>query len=200
MNMTIEEKLKHFYDISISETQRQASESIETHRQYLMNLLEEHKHTHILQAEAEIKSETEHAKREINKALSAEQLHIKRQWSQRQNQLKDQLFAQVKKRLEEFIHSPQYEEYLYERIQNARKFAGTDSLQIYLSQKDSALLGPLSLKTGIPLLLSSEDFIGGIKAAIPEKNILIDESFLEAFSSLKKEFTFDGGLNHEHNS
>ena len=32
-------------------------------------------------------------------------------------------------------------------------------------------------KTGISLQVSGEDFIGGIRAEIPHKNILIDNSF-----------------------
>jgi V/A-type H+-transporting ATPase subunit E len=39
--------------------------------------------------------------------------------------------------------------------------------------------------------------MGGIKATIPAKNILIDNSFLSAYEKLKKEFKFDGGLSHE---
>ena len=41
--------------------------------------------------------------------------------------------------------------------------------------------------------------MGGIKAMIPSKNILIDHSFLEVFQSLRKDFNFDfdGGPKHE---
>ena len=47
-------------------------------------------------AQVQIKAETANARREINKALSAEQLTIKRDWTKKQNELKEKLFAEVK--------------------------------------------------------------------------------------------------------
>ena len=43
-------------------------------------------------AELRLKLETENAKREINKALSAEQLHIKRKLSKKQQELREKSF------------------------------------------------------------------------------------------------------------
>ena len=37
----------------------------------------------------------------------------------------------------------------------------------------------------------------GIKAIIPEKNILIDNSFEESYPAADREFKFDGGPAHE---
>ena len=52
-------------------------------------------------------------------------------------------------------------------------------------------------KTGISLQVSGEDFIGGIRAEIPHKNILIDNSFAANLDAMRKEFKFDGGMTHE---
>ncbi len=49
------------------------------------------------------KAEIANAKREINKALSAEQLHIRRDWTARQSRLKEKLFAEVREQIHE-IH------------------------------------------------------------------------------------------------
>ncbi|MDO4275137.1 MAG: V-type ATP synthase subunit E [Eubacteriales bacterium] len=195
--MTIEEKLQHFYDVSVEEARQEASRALEEHKKTLQQMLDEHKKTRRMSAELEVKAEAENARREINKALSAEQLTIKRNWTIKQNELKEKLFIEVKDRLEQFMGTQQYEDYLCRKIKEATDFAGKDELYIYISPADSSKLHSLIARTGAPIEISQESFMGGIKAMIPSKNILIDNSFLEIFQSMRKEFKFDGGLNHE---
>ena len=76
-----------------------------------------------------------------------------------------------------------------------------DCLTLWLTNlllaEDTALQRSIVAKTGFTVEISDEPFMGGIKATIPAKNILIDNSFLSAYEKLKKEFKFDGGLSHE---
>ena len=192
--MTIDEKLEHFYKTSVEAAKEKAARDIEAHKASLAEMLAQYKKSQTENAEYEIKAETENVRREINKALSAEMITLKRDWSQKQNQLADQLFAEVKNHLETFTATPEYLDYLSEKIQDARNFAGEDELHIYLSASDSDKLEPMAQKTGFPLELSEESFIGGIKATIPGKNILIDNSFQENFNAVQEEFKFDVGL------
>ena len=195
--MTIEEKLQHFYDSSIEEAYQEASQMIEEHKKNLDAMLSEHKRSRRQSAEAEVKAEAENARREVNKALSAQQLMIKRNWTKKQNELKDKLFAEVQNLLEDFVKTPEYDSYLCRKIKDAQDFAGEDELHIYLTLSDSSRLESISQKTGAALRLADEEFIGGIRAIIPGKNILIDNSFREAFLACKKEFKFDGGPRYE---
>ena len=75
--MTIEEKLTHFYDTSVDEARRQAEKDVREHKEALDAALEEHKKMSLGNAASSRKAEIANAKREINKALSAEQLHIR---------------------------------------------------------------------------------------------------------------------------
>lgn len=195
--MTIEEKLQHFYDSSIEEAYQEASQMIEEHKKNLDAMLSEHKRSRRQSAEAEVKAEAENARREVNKALSAQQLMIKRNWTKKQNELKDKLFAEVQNLLKDFVKTPEYDSYLCRKIKDAQDFAGEDELHIYLTPSDSSRLESISQKTGAELRLADEEFIGGIRAIIPGKNILIDNSFREAFLACKKEFKFDGGPRYE---
>lgn len=195
--MTIEEKLQHFYDSSVEEAYQEAARMIEEHRKNLDEMLSQHKKSRRQSAEAEIKAEAENARREVNKALSAEQLMIKRNWTKKHNGLKEKLFAEVQSLLEDFMKTPEYDSYLCRKIKEAQDFAGDDELRIYLTPSDSSRLDELSLKTGAALSLAEEEFTGGIRAVIPGKNILIDNSFLEAFLAAKKGFKFDGGPKYE---
>ena len=178
--MTIEEKLQHFYDTSVAEAQTEAENTLEAHKKSLEEMFEKHKES-----------------RKVNKALSAEQLTLRRDWTAKQTELKNELFVEVKNHLENFMESPAYQDYLCSRIQKAREFAGNDEIFIYLSAEDTALQRSIVAKTGFTVEISDEPFMGGIKATIPAKNILIDNSFLSAYEKLKKEFKFDGGLSHE---
>lgn len=195
--MTVEEKLQHFYDVAVGEAQKEADEMLKNHQQLLGRQLEEHKKEKLSQGEQDIKAEIGHAKREVNKALSAEQLFIKREWTKRQTELKDKLFVEVKDKLEAFMISPEYEKYLTEKILTAHKLAAGEDIRIYVTPADESKVHSLTASTGLPIEVSKEPFMGGIKATIPGKNILIDYSFLDSFIALRKEFTFDGGLQHE---
>ena len=195
--MTIDEKLSHFYDVTIEDAQAKAAGILEEHRKALAQMTEKHKADSQENAQVQIKAETANARREINKALSAEQLTIKRDWTKKQNELKEKLFAEVKTQLENFRNTPDYPAYLESKIKEALDFAEQDKINIYISPEDSALLSDLVERTKAFITVSAEDFLGGIKATIPHKNILIDHSFAGNFQAVYKEFKFDGGPKHE---
>lgn len=195
--MTIDEKLSHFYDVTIEDAQAKAAGILEEHRKALAQMTEKHKADSQENAQVQIKAETANARREINKALSAEQLTIKRDWTKKQNELKEKLFAEVKTQLENFRNTPDYPAYLENKIKEALDFAEQDKINIYISPEDSALLPDLVERTKAFITVSAEDFLGGIKATIPHKNILIDHSFAGNFQAVYKEFKFDGGPKHE---
>ena len=181
----------------MEEARRQAEKDVQEHKDSLDAALEEHKKMSLENAASSRKAEIANAKREINKALSAEQLHIRRDWTARQSRLKEKLFAEDREQILKFMESSRYEEYLCTKIEEAVCFAEHDEIQIYLSKEDEPRLKSLTVKTGFPLKLSDESFIGGIKAIIPEKNILIDNSFEEGYQAAYREFKFDGGPAHE---
>ena len=134
-SMTIDEKLQHFYEVSLDEAREDAARAIQDHKDYLQKVLEEHKQSRIQTAEAEVKAETEHVRREVNKALSSEQITLKRNWSLKQNELKETLFAEVKNRVQQFTATPEYQDYLCRRIREAKDFAEDDEILIFLMNK-----------------------------------------------------------------
>ena len=170
--MTIDEKLQHFYEVSLDEAREDAAQAIQEHKEHLARTLEDHKQT-------------------------SRQNALRRDLSRKQEDLKETLFAEVKTKVQQFITTAEYDEYLCRRINEAVKFAGDDEIQIYLSSSDKSKANDLAQKTGTPLQVSKEDFIGGIRAEIPHKNILIDNSFSANLASMCREFKFDGGLKNE---
>ena len=195
--MTIDEKLSHFYDITVEDARTKAAAILEEHKEALEKMTAERKALSKENAQAQIKAETANARREVNKALSAEQLTIKRDGTKKQNELKEKLFSEVKELLDSFTKTPEYETYLTGKIKEALAFAEDDEISVYLSPEDSALAEKLQQTTGVTIQIAKDSFLGGIRATIPQKNILIDHSFAGNFEAAYKEFKFDGGPEHE---
>ena len=195
--MTTEEKLQHFYDVSMESAREEAQKALEEYRRALDDMFEEQKKEKEKSADLRLKLETENAKREINKALSAEQLHIKRKLSKKQQELREKIFIDLQAKLEIFRKSSDYPQWLEEKIKEAQNIANADEIQIYLSKIDENLKESIEAETGLSIQLSEEPFMGGMRAVIPAKNILIDQTFLTMFESEKEEFNFDGGLLNE---
>ena len=124
--MTIEEKLQHFYDTSVAEAQTEAENTLEAHKKSLEEMLEKHKESRKMDAEAQIKAETENATREVNKALSAEQLTLRRDWTAKQNELRNELFVEVKNHLEDFMESPRISGLSLYKNPEGKRICGND--------------------------------------------------------------------------
>ena len=195
--MTIEEKLNNFYQSSIETARANANAIIEEHQAALDKIFTEHKETMERQAAAELAAEKEKLKRELNKQLSTEQLHIKRSLSRKNMELKDKLFAEVIEKLRAFKKTPEYTAYLERKIKETCDFAAGDALTIYLNASDAHLKEQLEQSTNAELILSREDFKGGVRAVIETKHILIDNSFLTLLNDERETFIFHGGMTHE---
>lgn len=195
--MTTEEKLQHFYDAAVKEAHDNADRLLKDYEKELGSLLEEHKKEKDQEIALTLKTETDQASREVNRILSSQLLEIKREGSKRHEQYKDKIFQEVLGLLEEFRATDAYEDYLKRKIQEALDFAEKDPVTFYLSQEDSGMQTRIAEATGVDIKVTERSFLGGIQAEIPDKNILIDSSFLEAYRNEKSNFTFDGGLTYE---
>lgn len=195
--MTTEEKLQHFYDAAVKEAHDNADRLLKDYEKELGSLLEEHKKEKDQEIALTLKTETDQASREVNRILSSQLLEIKREGSKRHEQYKDKIFQEVLGLLEEFRATDAYEDYLKRKIQEALNFAEKDPVTFYLSQEDSGMQTRIAEATGVDIKVTERSFLGGIQAEIPDKNILIDSSFLEAYRNEKSNFTFDGGLTYE---
>ena len=195
--MTTEEKLQHFYKVSIESAKEEAAKAISQYRDSLEEELEKHKKAKKAASESQFKIESENATREVNKALSSEHLHIKRRLSKKHQELEEKLFAEVEEMLRAFLSSPQYADWLEDKVKKALDAAQEDPLEIYLSPGDKDLAEEIERRTGIRPQISQNSFLGGIRAVIPEKNILIDYTFNTLLEAEKENFNFDGGLKHE---
>lgn len=195
--MTTEEKLQHFYKISIESAEAEADKELTAYKEGLERIFQGHKDERVRQAEAELKVETESARRQMNKVLSAEQLQVKRILSERHNALKAKLFEEVEKSLADFKQRLEYQDYLVQKCNEALQFADGDEVRLLLSAEDAELVETISQRTGHPVECAEKSFGGGVKALIPARNVLMDHSFQTLLETEREAFTFKGGHPHE---
>lgn len=195
--MTTEEKLKHFEESALESAKDQAAQMITEHKAALEKIMAEHKTAKKRQAALQIKTETESLKRANNMALSKEQLQIKRNITKKHNELKEMLFVEVKAVLEDYMTTPAYDNLLIKQIQEIQAVAGDGKVTIYIDPADSSKQLSLGAATNMQLSLSEYSFMGGTRAVLADRHILIDNSFSAKLADAKAEFTFDGGMSHE---
>ena len=195
--MTTEEKLNHFEESALEQAKAESLAMIDEYRASLDRIFEEHRLTKERQADLQLKTETVSLTRAKNKALSRQQIELKRQVKKKQSELKDKLFVEVKTKLEEYMNTPAYHELLTRQIQEILKYANGERVTIYIDPADVSKRAGLMAETGAPLSVSRESFMGGTRAVLADRHILIDNSFATKLKEEKAEFTFNGGGIHE---
>ena len=81
------------------------------------------------------------------------------------------------------------------QIKKARDFADGEEIHIYIDPSDKSKQNLLSLHTGCDVRVSEYSFLGGTRAVIASKNILIDNSFETRLKEAEEGFQFVLGGN-----
>lgn len=191
--MTLEEKITHLRTTSMEQARAESNVIVDTHREKLEKLFEDHKAEAIRQSETRIKAETRNAKLILNQAAAKSQLELKRRHGKVQQELKDKIFEEADRLINDYMKTDAYDEFLVKCILNAIKFAGSDPVTIYINPTDESKRSALESATGASLTISTEDFIGGMRAVIRSRNILIDNSFKTQLKNEYDKFLFLGG-------
>lgn len=195
--MTIEEKISHLQESAMAAARSEGNAIITQHLTTLEGLFEQHKAEALSQTDTRIKAETTSSKQQLNMATSKAQIELKRELSQTQKQLKKELFKEVNQLVQEFMQTDDYKHLLVRYIDKASHFANGEELTIYINPTDSDKKEYLEEHSGMMLTISKEDFIGGIRAVIHGRNILIDHSFKGGLEKEYDNFLFEGGAGIE---
>ncbi|MDD2981299.1 MAG: V-type ATP synthase subunit E [Hespellia sp.] len=191
--MTLEEKIAHMQATSMEQARAESNAIIDAHKEALEKLFQDHKEEALRQSETRIKSETVNAKSELNKAMAKSQIELKRKQGQIQLELKNRLFEEVHQMVLEYMKTEKYEDYLIACIKEAVTFADGEEMVIYINPSDEHLRSDLEDATGVILTISQEEFLGGMRAVLRGRNILIDHSFKTAIDNEYNDFIFMGG-------
>ena len=191
--MTVEEKIAHLRTTSMEQARTEGNAIIDSHREALEKVFKDHKAEALRQSETRIKAETTNARLSLNQAAAKSQLEIKRRQGKVQQELKDKIFEEVMGLVNDYMKTEAYGDFLVRCIRQAVHFAGQDPVTIYLNPSDEAKRADLEDATGVHLTISAEDFIGGVRAVIRSRNILIDNSFRTQLRNEYDKFIFLGG-------
>lgn len=191
--MTTEEKIQYFLDETMMNARKQAFSTIEEYYAAAEKMLSEYQETKKQETELRIDAEKESMKRAINKEVSAEQILIRKEYSDKQEELEQKLFTEVEQLLDAYMKTEAYDQLLLSQIKAAKEFAGADEITIYIDPKDESKKEALEKETGCALTVSSYSFVGGTRAIANAGKILIDHSFETMIKEEREKFVFQGG-------
>ena len=188
--MTIEEKLENFSKLCEDNAQKSAYKILADYELSLENAYNEHKVDANRQHEMAIRSAKDKIHNDQNKELSYCHIKYRKMASDLQKSLKHDLFNLVRDKLNEYKKSDEYVSLLMRYIDNAYNIASGEDIDIYIDPSDSALLDKLSSHAHTDIKINDVSFGGGIRAIVPNKNILIDNSFETKLYELSQSFRF----------
>lgn len=191
--MNLDEKITHLQETVMTEARAEGNAIIQNHRKTLESLFEKHKEEAERQSEIRIQSETTNARRQLNQAAAKAQTELKRAMGKCQSELKVKLFEEVRELLISYTKTEDYLDYLSKLITQAAVFAEGKGLTLYITPSDEDKKEELEDRTGMHLTVSGYDFMGGLRAVIQDRNILIDHSFQTALESEYQKFRFGAG-------
>ena len=189
--MTNEEKITHIRTAAMEEARAEANAIIKQHEDALRSVFEQHQIEARRQSETRVRAESVTAKQQLNMAMSKAQLELKREM------VKTELFEEVQLKLLAFMRTEEYKEVLIRYIEKAAQFASGMAMTIYINPSDADKKTYLEERTGMTLTISKVDFIGGVRAVVPEKNVLVDYAFKGALENEYQKFRFRGGVKGE---
>ena len=156
--MTLEEKIAHLQATSMEEARAQGNEIIDSYRDALEKVLQDHKVEAQRQSEIRIKTETINAKQQINQSLGKAQLDLKREQSKIQQDLKDKIFKETLELVHDYMKSADYPDFLIRCIRDALTFANGSSSAGCASSAVSCCAASPSVTTGVSLFCAVATF------------------------------------------
>lgn len=187
--MTIDEKLELFYKTAIDEATRESVTMLSEYEASLNEQYQVAKDTLAEKAELSYHLEEDTILREKNKIVSLAVRDVKKQILEEEKSFQDILFSMVVEKLKEYMKTDEYMKKLREQIQEAKMFAEGGEMTVYINASDQDKKECLEQETDVKLTVSNVDFIGGTRAVIRERNLLIDQSFLAKLSEEKENYS-----------
>lgn len=191
--MTLDEKIAHLQATSMEEARAEGNSIIDSYRDALEKVFQEHTAEIIQQSELRIRSEKINTRQQLSQSAAKAQLELKRQYGKVAQELKERVFEEANVLIQEYMKTDEYVDFMSACIQKALAFAKGEPATIYINPTDVSLKDALEAKTGTSLTVSQEDFIGGVRTVIRGRNVLIDNSFKTQLRNEYDNFMFRGG-------
>ena len=99
------------------------------------------------------------------------------------------IVQKVEQKLLDFMKTPEYLELLKTQIQYALDYAKGEEMELYINESDGAKKNTLEQVLHCSIRISNIDFMGGTRAVIRSRNVLIDNSFATKLAEERESFT-----------
>lgn len=175
--MELEEKIQHFYEETILDVNEKSKQELAEYRELLEQEFASYERETRNNFDSLSRTAPEALKKSCRQEISKVTLTQKYMLAQKEAEYTEKVFARVQEKLEDFKETDEYPALLRKYIRDAIDFAQEDALTIYLDMDDARFQQEFSEEFGREIKVSEYSFGGGMRALIPAKNILIENSF-----------------------
>lgn len=190
ISMEINEKIEIFFEAAIATANKQSEEILEEQKKTYQETLKKYEKSKLAGQNTRIRIAEAKVVKDVNRTVSEQAVLLKKEYHDCAKEKKEELFSIVEKKLADYQKTEDYRKLLAEMINKAKKFANGAAMTIYINPTDSEIKEALEQECGCELTISKEDFMGGIRAVIREKNVLIEESFANRVKQEKETYSF----------
>ena len=177
--MEINEKLEVFFGAAIGAANSQSESMLDEQKNIYQSAMEEHEQSCRDALKSSRRIFLERQKKEVNRRNAEQTMAWKKDYQALKEQKTEELFEMVKEKLLSYRRTDAYEAFLLAQIGKAKEFAQGEDLTVFISPSDQERQAVLEEKSGCRVEIAEDEFSGGMRAVIPAKNVLIDESFAE---------------------
>ena len=165
--------------------------------------IEDYKKTKIEQATEQglqdaydlIRDDIRKRKAAIVNEVSREELKLRNELFEQRQTICDDVFAQARQKLLEFVKSPEYTAFLERSLNEVKDTVGDKFCKVHLSQADCSLNLPIdSILPSHEVVADRSIMIGGVKVYCPELGILMDDTLDARLNDQLEWFTENSGL------
>lgn len=181
-------KLKNFV---LNDAHKQREKITEEIEEKINSELEQKKKEFMREADRQIQSGLETAKRENKTEVLETEMKAKKELMSFREDIVNGVFEEVKKKISEFKNTEEYKKWLLHKAHQAIDSCGEGKKTVYVSAEDMDKL------EGIEAEKAERNILGGIIAENTEKGIVADYSLDELLSEARDNFLKSSGLTIE---
>ncbi len=188
--MTFKEKQEYFYQMAIELATAQNISMVKEYEEQLKKETKKYEEQLEDSYLHKLKVTKEELLREKNSKVSFQSLELRHEFNELKENLKEELFEQVKVQVFEFCKTDAYKEKLISQINSAIKLGEGCTCNVNVMSEDYDFVVSHQFADTVNIIKSDVDFWGGFKVDIVEKQMVINHTFTFEFEECKQHFQF----------
>lgn len=193
----LEEKLKSFSAIVLSEANKQKEQKLASLEEEKNRRIDEKETELLAEAYEDIQRSVIKSRRENSERVLKVEMEMKKDIIIQREKIIDDVFNEVRERLEAFTDSAEYENWLLARTRTASSEAGEGAKEVLVTKKDLKFKDVLEKSIGgisVTAADGGDDFIGGVIVTNADKNVCVDYSMKDMLDVKRDTFLQESGL------